>query len=604
MESTGPSLSPPMDLSHHYSRTTVQRQGSEMKSFYKYFQIPGIGNLAGGLPNDSLFPFDTLEAQVAKPERWTPTPNEPGQVLTVSSTSGPRPASHITVPKKVAEANPFKKIDLSTALQYGTAEGYPPLRSFIRQFTRENLHPTVPYLGGPEVILTCGSTDGFSKVAEMIVEPWFPDRDDVKDRPGMLCEAFVYSGPLAAIKPKGVQVVAVEYDEQGMLASGPGGLEEVLTTWDYTRGRLPHFLYTVTMGHNPTGGILSVRRRREIYSLCSKFDIIIIEDDPYWYLQYPSAVAGEAQSRNRSQPQATESYRPQKSSGYEFLDSLVPSYLSIDTDGRVIRLDTFSKTVAPGCRLGWVTAQPKMIERLNRITEVTTQQPSGFVQSMVAEMIMGSQPEATATFRALSRRDKSAFAGWNMDGWVRWLEGLRGVYERRMTTMCTILDEHSSLLKQTSLNGDGSSEWDVITKTQLLSFSWPQGGMFIWAKVLFETHPLWQAKGNATSVIDGFALATAFLNFLCRKPCLVLPAPGSLFAATPEVHAERAWGFVRLCFAAVTEEDVTKCSQRFGKGMQDFWKVTSVEEMEELIEGAFLAEMTSDVLDIGFGMGC
>lgn len=120
------------------------------------------------------------------------------------------------------------------------------------------------------------------------------------------------------------------------------------------------------MGHNPTSGVLSLERRRHIYALCSKYDIIIIEDDPYWHLQFPSAAAAEAKSRGLSMPSVPATYKPRKSSGYDFLDSLVPSYMSLDTDGRVIRLDTFSKTMAPGCRLGWVTAQPAFIERLTR----------------------------------------------------------------------------------------------------------------------------------------------------------------------------------------------------------------------------------------------
>lgn len=120
------------------------------------------------------------------------------------------------------------------------------------------------------------------------------------------------------------------------------------------------------MGHNPTSGVLSVKRRQDIYRLCCEYDIIIVEDDPYWYLQFPSAVSEEAKSRGLSIPKTEETYRPAKSSGYDFIDSLVPSYLSVDTEGRVIRLDTFSKTVAPGCRLGWITTQPAFVERLER----------------------------------------------------------------------------------------------------------------------------------------------------------------------------------------------------------------------------------------------
>lgn len=119
------------------------------------------------------------------------------------------------------------------------------------------------------------------------------------------------------------------------------------------------------MGHNPTGRVISLQRRHEIYAVCQRFDIIIVEDDPYWYLQFASAADREAESRG-TVAKAPIPYSPQKRSGFDFLDSLVPSYLSIDVDGRVIRLDTFSKTVAPGCRLGWITAQPAFIERLER----------------------------------------------------------------------------------------------------------------------------------------------------------------------------------------------------------------------------------------------
>ena len=204
-----------------------------------------------GLPNVSYFPYDTLEAQVAKPERWNPSPDEADGEL-VSKMAGAKiadPAAaalHITVDKVMPQPNPLKKIDLATALQYGTAAGYPPLLSFVRQFTRENLHPDVPYAGGPEVILTCGSTDGFNKVVDLIVDPWFPETDPVEDQPAMLCEVFAYGNALANVKPKGVRVVPVEIDLEGMVASGPGGLQDVLENWDLSTGRRPHFMYSVT----------------------------------------------------------------------------------------------------------------------------------------------------------------------------------------------------------------------------------------------------------------------------------------------------------------------------------------------------------------------
>ncbi|KAK5001701.1 hypothetical protein LTR39_006883, partial [Cryomyces antarcticus] len=272
------------------------------------------------------------------------------------------------------------------------------------------------------------------------------------------------------------------------------------------------------IGQNPTAGTLSLARRKDIIALCNKYDIIIVEDDPYWYLQYPSAANKKAEARAarqndsntvehaekiranfrthesaRSTAPALSSSAPQKSSGYDFLDSLVPSYLSVDTEGRVVRLDTFSKTVAPGCRLGWITAQPALIERILRITETSTQQPSGFVQAMIAELIMG--PQSKNDGGQGGAKDGS---GWKVDGWVRWLEGLRGNYERRMNAMCQILEDgqflvkagrRNSLTSHASSSDDDEDEWAVVEKTQMYAFDWPLGGMFIWLHINFPSHP-------------------------------------------------------------------------------------------------------------------
>lgn len=197
------------------------------------------------MPNDRLFPFDTLEAQTANPDRFEPTSNKSRDEIARKASPTPS-ASHITVPKTEQEADPARRIDVSTALQYGTAGGYPALLSTVRQFTQENLHPNVPYHGGPEVILTCGSTDGFSKTVELLVDTWDESRDHLSERPGMLCEEYVYNNVLAQAGPKGVQAIPVKVDGQGMVPFGPGGLEDVLNSWDSNKGKLPSFIYTVT----------------------------------------------------------------------------------------------------------------------------------------------------------------------------------------------------------------------------------------------------------------------------------------------------------------------------------------------------------------------
>lgn len=564
--------------------------------------IPGIGNLAGGLPNASFFPYDTLEAAVALPERFTPTPNKPNEVdtipeklaaISISNPSVAQAASHIVVPHQSGQANPLQKIDLTSALQYGTAQGYPPLFQFLRQFTRENLHPNVPYLNGPEIILTNGSTDGFAKTIEALSNIWSEERDWVREREGILCEEFAYMNAIQTARPRGLQIVPVKIDLEGMMPYGKGGLEDVLENWDDRKGKRPHLMYTVTIGQNPTSGTLSVQRRKDLYAICSKYDVMIIEDDPYWYLQFPSAAALEAKSRNipfdDTKPLHTLS-KTDNSSGFPFLDSLVPSYLSVDTDGRVIRLDTFSKTVAPGCRLGWITAQPAIVERILRITESSTQQPSGFVQSMIAELVMGPQAKSDPGRGGLKNGE-----GWKVDGWVRWLAGLRGSYERRMNRMCHVLEDGRFQLKQSTPIKESDSDWAVVSKTQMYDFDWPRAGMFVWMKMNFQTHPLW-------GKVDGPAIARALWLHLTTKPFLVLLSPGAIFSPTDEIREAVGWSYFRLCFAAVSEAEVEASSERLVNGINAFWKIKNkkdLEDIEKAIDGK-----REGVVDMGLNWTC
>ncbi|KAK0626563.1 pyridoxal phosphate-dependent transferase [Immersiella caudata] len=594
----------PMDLSHHFSEVAKRRVPNEMKRAYQLFQIPGIRNLAGGLPNAQFFPFDTLEAQAARPERWSPSAvSLDGSAAGRSSGQGAT-AAHIAVPKVSGERDIIKRIDLSTALQYGQAQGYPPLLSWVRQFTREILLPDFGYRGGPDVAMSCGSTDAFAKVLNLFVNSWTEGVNDVGERPGLLCETFVYGIPLSEGLPRGMQVVPIESDESGI---SPGDLENTLAGWDSSKGKRPHIMYTVTLGHNPTGNVVSLERKKEVYAVCSKYDVIIVEDEPYWYLQFPSAAAEEAKSRGHTAPSPATLFQPATSTGYPFIDSLTPTFLKIDTDGRVIRLDTFSKTVAPGCRLGWITAQPAVVERYIRITETSTQQPSGFVQSLVAELIIGPQPEARSAFaRATLSGTAHKFTGWQMSGWIRWLSGLRGSYERRMVRMCQTLDAGMDLIQSKSprpsliSNRDSDSDWGTITKTNILSYSWPRGGMFVWLRIKFECHPLWHAPSGKGIPVDGPMLSTALLMFLTRKPYLVIAAPGPMFSSSPEIRNARGWAYYRLCFAAETDENVEASSQKFVEGVHAFWKIKSVEEIEKLLDSF---PHMADVRDLAEGLG-
>ncbi|KIW01507.1 hypothetical protein, variant [Verruconis gallopava] len=544
-----------------------------------------------GLPNPNYFPYDTLEAKVALPNRWTPRPNDPVDPPITRSTSrkDKSPAeARLLVPKSANTPDVLRKIDLTTALQYGTAQGYPPLYQFLTEFTRDYLHPNVPYKGGPEIILTVGNTDGFAKCMQAFAEEWHEGEDPPSERQGCLVEEYAYMNAIQQVQSKGLNVVPVRMDEGGMTTEGPGGLRDVLENWDFSKGKMPHLMYTVTIGQNPTGAVLSVQRRKEIYALCCKYDIIICEDDPYWYLQYP----GGGCSNNYNTAGGG------KSSGFPYLDSLVPSYLSMDYEGRVVRMDTFSKTVAPGCRLGWITAQPALVERILRITETSTQQPSGFVQAMIAELIMGP-PDGPKNGSGGAKDGK----GWRFDGWVRWLEGLRGEYQRRMETMCGVLSAGKTIMKSgrrsslsqltadLNVNDGDRDEWSVIEQTKIYDFVRPLGGMFLWVRFDFGTHPL-------SKQVPGPRLARALWIYFTTDAYKVLVGPGTMFAPTQEIKERDAWECFRLCFAAAETHEIEEFSKRFVRGAKGFWKIKDKQVIDDL-----LAEDEVEMLDASNAMG-
>ena len=520
---------------------------------------------------------------MALPNRFKPTANDPVDPPTSQSSKKGPEAARLLVPHDSAEKDVLHKIDLTTALQYGTAQGYPSLYAFVRSFVQTNMHPNVPYEGGPEVILTCGSTDGFHKILECFTNIWDEERDWIRDREGILCEEYAYMNAVQTAAPRGLNIVPVKIDDEGMLAYGPGGLADILDNWDVYRGKRPHIIYTVTMGQNPTSGVLSLKRRKQIYEICQKYDILIAEDDPYWFLQYPSANALSMKARGHpvslNHPTETCNYNTMsggRSSGFAFLDSLVPSYLAVDVDGRVVRMDTFSKSVAPGCRLGYITAQPRVVEAILHITETSTQQPSGFVQSMIAELLQGPSGDSGDPGKGGSKDG----SGWKVNGWVRWLEGLRGNYERRMQLMASTLEDGRYLVRQTPT----TEGFEEVSKVQIYDFTYPMGGMFLWLKCFYETHPLFAQPDLLSShSFTGPELSQAFWLFQTKPKYRVLAAPGTMFAPSAKIRDESAWQYFRLCFAAVDDEIVKTSSENFVEAARDFWKI-SAKEVQELLE--------------------
>ena len=206
----------------------------------------------------------------------------------------------------------------------------------------------------------------------------------------------------------GLKVVGVEMDDQGLL---PSTLDHILSHWDTKAqgGPKPWLLYIIPTGQNPTGTTQSEKRRRETYRCAQKHDLYILEDEPYYFLQMQAYTGPTA-------PDV-----PPPSSHDAFISALVPSYLSMDVDGRVMRLDSLSKVLAPGSRVGWITASEQVVERFVRHQERSTQAPSGFSQIILFKLL-----------------DEA----WGHAGYLDWLIDLRLQYTKRRDNICHACEKY------------------------------------------------------------------------------------------------------------------------------------------------------------------
>lgn len=221
-------------------------------------------------------------------------------------------------------------------------------------------------------------------------------------------EEYTFASAAETAFPLGIKAVGIPMDEQGLI---PEGMDEILSNWDAAaRGaRKPYVLYTIPTGQNPTGATQSAERRQAVYKVAQKHDLIIVEDEPYYFLQMQPYTSGDA------------SPVPPPSTHEEFIKSLVPSFLSMDTDGRVVRLESFSKVISPGSRVGWIVASEEIIERFTRTFEVSSQNPSGISQ--------------LALFKLLDEH-------WGHAGYLDWLINLRMSYTARRDSLVHACERH------------------------------------------------------------------------------------------------------------------------------------------------------------------
>lgn len=270
----------------------------------------------------------------------------------------------------------------AVALQYGSGQGAPRLREQILDvMALEGIRASVD-----DVVVTTGSQHALELVSKLFIDP-----GDV-----VIAEGPSYVTALVVFRSFQAEVAHVEMDELGLV---PESLRETIGRLR-EQGRRIKFLYTIPSFHNPMGVTLSWERRMEVLEIARDNDILVVEDNPYGLLYFDQAP-----------PQAMR---------------------SADDEG-VIYLGTFSKTLAPGLRVGWAVAPHAIREKLILANEAAVLSPSSFSQTVISEY--------------LSTAD-----------WKGQIDTFRNVYHERRDAMLGALQE------------------------QLPTLSWtvPTGGFYIW----------------------------------------------------------------------------------------------------------------------------
>ncbi len=301
-----PSASAPETLwSQRFAQRTQRITASMIRELLKLTEQRDIISFAGGLPAPEVFPVEEVRAATDRVLR-----------------------DHGT-----------------TALQYTTTEGYPPLRELlVRHMSRYGVEVR------PEnVLITSGSQQALDLIGKLLINPG--------DR--VLTEAPTYLGALQAFNAYQADYLPVPIDDDGM---------DVDVLEKQLRGG-PKFVYALPNFQNPAGVTLSMERRRRLVERAAHYGIPIVEDDPYGQLRYegehfPSLVKLDAETHGCANGERA-------------------------FTGNVLYLSTLSKTLAPGLRVAWVVAPEVVISKLVQIKQGTDLHTSTFCQYVAHEVAKG-----------------------------------------------------------------------------------------------------------------------------------------------------------------------------------------------------------------------
>jgi DNA-binding transcriptional MocR family regulator len=268
------------------------------------------------------------------------------------------------------------------ALQYGSGQGLPALREQILEvMALEGIRA-----GVDDIVVTTGSQHALELITKLFVNPG----------DAVLAEAPSYVTALTVFKSFQAEVAHVAMDEHGLV---PQALRETIGRVR-AEGKPIKFLYTIPTFSNPAGVTLTWERRLEILEICRSNDILVLEDNPYGLLYFE----GQPPHAMRS----------------------------VEEDG-VIYLGTFSKTLAPGFRVGWALAPHAIREKIILANEAAVLSPSSFTQYVIHEYLSGAD-------------------------WKGQINTFRGVYRERRDAMLAALDDY----------------------LPDLSWTMPSGGFYVW----------------------------------------------------------------------------------------------------------------------------
>ncbi len=306
----------------------------------------------------------------------------------IISFAGGLPAPDFFPLREVEEACRYiVEEDGAQALQYSATEGYPPLKEYLSNSMHRYGVPATQ----KNVLLTNGSQQALDLIGKIFLDP---GDYVITGRP-------TYLGAIQAWNAYQARYHTVRLDDDGMV------VEEIEHAYEKAvadSGRPPSFIYVLPNFHNPAGTTLSQERREQLAEVATRLDLPVVEDDPYGQLRYEG-------------------------------EDLPPICTCIPE--RTIYLGTFSKTLAPGLRLGWIVCPEVLMNR--------------FVQAKQGADLH------TGTFNQYVANDIC------QRGFLRQhVKKLRGVYRERRDTMLDALVEF----------------WP-----DACSWTHPEGGLFLWAQV-------------------------------------------------------------------------------------------------------------------------